>query len=405
MIIWHVTTEIAIPGIFTGGMGCHVWNIAREQARLGHYVNVFCPLKSSEYRDGVAFTPWAYHVPKFEHECSFQVEAARRTVAKLFSECEIKPDIIHCHEWDAAPVALDLALFLGAPCISTLHLSNTLNQEFMTPHFQELHSYYLWWEQEMFRRSDATIAISEHYANWIKLFNHGKPIRTIHNGVDIDSFVNGVEKQKPDNRILAFFHGRLCGQKGLDIIARAARQTDDIYWVIAGPMAAKEDGRCMEDGLLSELKGLEHSGKLLMPGMLSQAEIGAWLRACDVAVYPHRRAPFDCAVLEAMACGAAIVTTGVDAITEYCEKDVDAHFISPDPDCLLMSIMWLMNNPERRKRLGVFARQKAKQFSWQQSTKETIEFYDEVIHGKNKTGSTSADRRGQASGILLDQHC
>lgn len=392
MKIVHITTEPPMPGKYTGGMGVHIWNITKEQTALGHEVTCYCAIKSEESHGGVCFRPWEYHVPKFEHECAFQIEAARRTTRKLYQELIFDPpDIIHCHEWDAAPVALDLGIYLATPVVSTLHLSNTLNSAHMTAHHTEVNSYYLWWEQEMMRRSNAMIAISEHYRKWIQLFNQGRPVYRIHNGINIDDFTNGITIQKPDDRILAFFHGRLCGQKGLDIIAQAAKQSKHIYWVIAGPMAAKEDGRCLEDGVYSDLLQLEREGKVKLLGMVSQAEVGAWLRACDVAVYPHKSAPFDCAVLEAMACGAAVITTGIDAISEYAEHNKTALFCEANAPSLLASIKEIYTNFDLAESIRVAAKKHAQTFTWQEATRKTLEVYNEVLHGdKNHTSSERA---------------
>lgn len=384
MRIWHITTEPPMPGLYTGGMGVHIWNLAKEQASIGHEVTVYCPIKASEHLEGVTFKPWEYHVPKFQTEMAFQIEVARRTVKKLFLQgVNSKPDMIHCHEWDSACIALDLATYLQVPCIGTLHISNTLNSAYMTPLHTELEHYYLWWEQEMMRRADAMIAISDHYRKWIEVFNHRKPVRTIPNGIQISDFENGVERAKPDDRLLAFFHGRLVGQKGIELIVEAAKQADDIYWVLAGPIAAKEDGRCLEDGLLSDLRDLENQGKVLLTGMIPQAEIGAWLRACDVAVYPHVAAPFDCAVLEAMACGAPVITSGVEAIGEYTEHGETAwiyeqqHYMH-----LLGAIYHVCSNRFLRESLSMKAKTFARQFKWRTTATQTLNFYNEVMNGK-----------------------
>lgn len=374
MKILHITTEIPIPELLSGGMGVHVWNVATEQAKLGHEVTVCCPLRTDEEHNGVRFTPWAQRLPKFQTEMAFKLETYLETICKLFTAP--RPDIIHCHEWDAAPVANRLALFTGVPCVSTLHISNILNQQYMTPHHYELEHYHLWWEQEMMRRSDAMIAISRHYAEFIKMFNRGKPVRVIPNGFDITAFQNGVVREKPDRRALIFFHGRLCGQKGIDLIIEAAKQRKDIYWVLAGPIAAKEDGTCLEDHLLKDLRLLEQQGKVLLTGKIPQTEIGAWLRACDVAVYPHYLAPFDCAVLEAMACGAAVVTTGVDAIGEYTTPMQDCVYMEPTAESLLKSIRLAMDYPSIKQR----AAQRVAGMTWEKTTKETLNYYKEIIN-------------------------
>jgi glycosyltransferase involved in cell wall biosynthesis len=363
-----------MPGSLSGGMGIHVWNVSREQARLGHDVTVFCPLREAETVDDVTFEPWEYHIPKFQTELACHIETAKRTVARLFKRKDW-PDILHCHEWDSAPVVSDLALYTGLPWVSTLHISNTLNSGYMTPYFTETVCWYLWWEQMMLRSADANISISHHYADWMRLFSQGKPIHVVPNGVKVEDFQNGVTREKPDNRTLAFFHGRLVLQKGIDLMVEAAKQRDDILWVIAGPLAGSDDGRRLEDGLLDDLYKLEKQGRIILPGMISQTEVGAWLRACDVAVYPHHRAPFDLSVLEALACGAQVVTTGVDAIAEYANTD-NAFLCKPTAKSLLEAI-----DDSKHIRKKDVAKSVAK-YTWENATKAVLKVYEGLIYGE-----------------------
>lgn len=402
MKIWHVVTEVPIPGSFTGGMGCHVWNVSKEQAALGHEVEVFCTVREEEELQGVRFRPWQYVGPKFQSELCFQQHIAFETSKKLsrIAKAEGYPGILHCHEWDSAAIVDDLSERLGVPWVSTLHLSNTLNSQHMTPFYTETSAYYLWWEQEMLRRANHSIAISDYYAGWMRMFT-SKPITTILNGVNVSDFEGGNAPKLPTDKKTAFFHGRLCMQKGLALIVEAAKKRDDIWWVLAGPMAGKEDGRCLEDGLLKDLKDLERQGKVMLPGMLSQSEIGAWLRVCDVAVYPHLRAPFDCAVLEAMACGALVVTTGVDAIGEYAIDCDNCRICEPSADSLLHHIELAL---KRNSYCKVNAKRLALEYTWKNTTLKTLEVYEGVIHGnENYTRPERTSQSGQARGLLLDQ--
>lgn len=227
----------------------------------------------------------------------------------------------------------------------------------------------------MLRSADANISISHHYADWMRLFSQGKPIHVVPNGVKVEDFQNGVTREKPDNRTLAFFHGRLVLQKGIDLMVEAAKQRDDILWVIAGPLAGSDDGRRLEDGLLDDLYKLEKQGRIILPGMISQTEVGAWLRACDVAVYPHHRAPFDLSVLEALACGAQVVTTGVDAIAEYANTD-NAFLCKPTAKSLLEAI-----DDSKHIRKKDVAKSVAK-YTWENATKAVLKVYEGLIYGE-----------------------
>ena len=248
----------------------------------------------------------------------------------------------------------------------------------------------------MLRRANSCIAISKYYAGWMRMFTD-KPITTIHNGINISDFQGGSTLELPTDKLIAFFHGRLCGQKGIDIIVEAAKRRDDIVWILAGPMAGKEDGRCLEDGLLKDLKNLERQGKVILPGMQPQSYIGAYLRACDVAVYPHKRAPFDCAVLEAIACGAQVVTTGVDAIGEYANAD-NAFFCKTTAESLLEAI----EDSRHVKKNG--QAEIIKKYSWTNTALKTLEVYEGVIHGNEKNVRKQiSEPRGASHGILLHQ--
>lgn len=401
MKIWHVSTEIPIPEIFTGGMGCHVWNVAREQVKLGHDVKIWCKIRSEEIVEGITFKPFITLGPRYQSELALQQHLQWETAKDIAKEAERegRPDILHNHEWDSAAITEDASIRLGVPWVTTLHLSNTLNSQHMTPHFDELVSYYLWWEQQMMLRANGVIAISEYYRGWIKHFTD-KPIRTILNGVNVEDFEGGPEVMLPRDKLTAFFHGRLCMQKGLRIIADAAKQRDDIFWVVAGPMAGTHDGRCLEDALLRDLNTLQDEGKLLMPGMLSQPEIGSYLRACDVAVYPHLRAPFDCAVLEAMACGALVITTGVDAISEY--LGVSAIIIDNKVSSLLSAIDTAQSCDFNYMREG--AKEQARNFTWRDTTIQTLDFYGDILYGnKDNTKPECSNQRSAARGFLLDE--
>lgn len=378
MKIWHLVSELPIPGELAGGMGVHVYNLVREQAKLGHDVTVWCPIECDREVEGFLVRRTERKLPYSQGQLSGQLLAtihdARRI--KRAADSEGSPDIFHVHEWDMAETGVLLRDFTHWTTVMTLHISNVLNQRFMSPKWDEVEAYYLWWEKEMLFQCDGVIAISDYFRNYfINICQCTCPVRTIHNGVNVSDFQNGVVKEKPDSRLLAFFHGRLVGQKGIDIIIEAANKADDILWVLAGEVTGAVHGGYYEDGLLTQLRGLEREGKVMLPGMIPQTEIGAWLRCCDVAVYPHKRAPFDCAVLEAMACGARVVTTCVDAIGEYAGKNT-VRVIEPTAESLLAAVSEAPDH-ERAAR-GQF---RASGFTWERTAKETLNYYEEIING------------------------
>lgn len=76
---------------------------------------------------------------------------------------------------------------------------------------------------------------------------------------------------------------------------------------------------------------------------------------CSIFVNTSLLSPMPMALLEAMACGCAIVSTETAAIPEYLVNGYNA-YISNDPSMLKYYINDLLNNPEKRKKFGNNAR-------------------------------------------------
>jgi glycosyltransferase involved in cell wall biosynthesis len=104
---------------------------------------------------------------------------------------------------------------------------------------------------------------------------------------------------------------------------------------------------------------------LLRPGYLPYADLPGFLGGAETVAYPSLGEGFGLPVLEAMACGAAVLTTrllslpevGGDAVA-YCE---------PDPVSVGDALAALHADPDRRARLGRAARERALGFTWDAS--------------------------------------
>jgi len=102
---------------------------------------------------------------------------------------------------------------------------------------------------------------------------------------------------------------------------------------------------------------------LKFTGSLSREEAVAHIAAADVFVLPSYTEGFPGSVLEAMACGVAIVATSVGAIPEMLMGDDGeaAGIIVPpqDSESLKLALEDLLQNPARRSELGASARRKS----------------------------------------------
>ncbi|WP_344309038.1 glycosyltransferase family 1 protein [Fodinicola feengrottensis] len=117
--------------------------------------------------------------------------------------------------------------------------------------------------------------------------------------------------------------------------------------------------------------------RLLRPGYLRFADLPGFLGGADVVAYPSHGEGFGLPVLEAMACGAAVLTTprlslpevGGDAVA-YTEED--AARIGTD-------LAALLDDQPRRTALGAAAHERAAQFTWASSAEAHVAAYARAV--------------------------
>ena len=98
-------------------------------------------------------------------------------------------------------------------------------------------------------------------------------------------------------------------------------------------------------------------------GWLSEHEVAAVMREADIVVEPSEFQGFGLPGLEAMATGAAVVSTDNLGIHEYGEHERNC-LIAKDPRDLLWQVVRLVEDAGLRKSLGEFASSSVQRFAW-----------------------------------------
>ena len=173
------------------------------------------------------------------------------------------------------------------------------------------------------------------------------------------------------------YQGTLQPRKNVETLVRAyamlrAQGSDDHMLVLAGPRGWQYDS-IFE---LTRQLGLEAS--VSFPGFVPDDELPLWYSSATVFAFPSRYEGFGLPLLEAMACGAPVVSSSSSSLPEVV-GDAGLLVDPSDVEGLCSALRQLLENEPRRKTLAAAGRARAQSFSWRRTASETVQVYREVL--------------------------
>lgn len=135
----------------------------------------------------------------------------------------------------------------------------------------------------------------------------------------------------------------------------------------------------LTDELFSDIRKRGLEDRLRFTGYIRDEELRALYSSCRAFVYPSIYEGFGLPPLEAMACGAPVITSRISALVETVGTE-GARLVPPtDVHALARSIVELLTDEGERKHLSSAGRRRAAQFSWEKTARATLEVYKEVL--------------------------
>ena len=278
-------------------------------------------------------------------------------------------DVIHLHSSKAGAVGRMALMGLSTPRIYSPHGWSFLMDSRARP-------VYLAAERSLAAMTDVIVAASEDEAvvGREALGRWGNRIQVIGNGVDIHRFRPRDRAELP-TRIgakdpLIVCVGRLARQKGQDIAIRALA-------AMAHPTARLRlvgDGAIRPD-LAQLARGLGVADRLEYVGDSPRPE--DHIHAADIVMVPSRWDGMSLALLEAMACGAAVIASTVTGSSVVEGAGV---LVAPnDPIPLARAADRLLADPVERARLGNAARARAEvHFDVARTRSQTLDLWSRL---------------------------
>ncbi|MFG2571282.1 glycosyltransferase [Streptomyces sp. NPDC048481] len=324
-----------------GGVARVVTDLARAQLAAGLHVTVACPagpLDGPLRALGAQVRHWAA-----SRSPGPSLPGEVRRLARLLDE--VRPDLVHAHSAKAG-LAGRLALRGRIPTVFQPHAWSFEAVDGTTAALA------LRWERFGARWADRLLCVSDAERATGERARIAGRWSVVPNGIDTGRFhpapvdtvraalLPGLDAAAP----LVVCVGRLCRQKGQDVLLRAwdavARRTPGARLVLVG------------DGPEAERLRRGAPESVLFTG--SVADAVPWYQAADLVVLPSRWEGMALAPLEALACGRAVVVTDVDGARESLPDALASRCLVPadDPSALADAVTALLLDPLLRESLG-----------------------------------------------------
>ena len=139
----------------------------------------------------------------------------------------------------------------------------------------------------------------------------------------------------------------------------------------AHPLVLAGGGGWKNEAILERCREIQ-TVRLLGP--LGDADLAALYSSAAVFAYPSLAEGFGLPVIEAMACGAPVVTSNLSSLPEVAGEA--ARLVDPtDVGEIRRALDDLLRRPEERRRLAALGRERAAGFTWQQAARRTLDLY------------------------------
>ena len=390
-----------------GGQGVYVKYLSRALRELGHEVDVLSGPPYPELDEGIAL----HKIPGldlYNPEHLFKVTSIRDLSSPLnqfefLSMCSggfPEPftfgfrarrhllrgrngyDIIHDNQ-SLSYGLLDIAAG-GYPTVATIHHPITVDRD------TEVDAAGSWLRRMKVRRWYAFLAMQKRVSRRIpKIITvsecskrdigrefrlPAERFRVVPNGINTDCFYPLSGVKRADHQILVT-NSADTPLKGLryllEAVAEIRRERAVCVVVIGKP---KENG--VIERLVSELS---LGDAVRFTGRIADREFARYYAEATMAVIPSLYEGFGMPAGEAMACGVPVISTTGGALPEVVG---DAGILVPPGDAAALrdAILALLNDPERRRRLGEAGLARVKNsLTWRHAAQKTAEVYREAM--------------------------
>jgi glycosyltransferase involved in cell wall biosynthesis len=398
----------------SGGQGGYVRALSRELSALGHRVEVLSgqpypdldpgvPLtrvpsldlyrepdpfrtpRPSEFRDWVDVAEWATMCSAgFPEPLSFTLRAAR-----LLARRTGDFDIVHDNQ--SLGYGLLRIARSGLPTVATVHHPVAIDRQLELAAAGSrrrqltLRRWYAFTRMQarVVRRLDAVTTVSESSRRDIERLM-GRPARrvdVIPVGIDAEVFTLPPAGARRDGDSVVVVTSADVPLKGLVHLLEAVAKLRTERAVRLTVVGTARSGGPTEEAV--DRLGIGDSVRFTGP--VPEAELVALLQGAAVVAVPSLYEGFSLPAVEAMACGAPLVTTDAGALPEVVGEAAGLRVPAGDVGELAGALTRVLDSPGLGERLGRAGRQRVlERYTWRTTAQRTADWYGEVLERRGR---------------------
>ncbi|MCU1598733.1 MAG: glycosyltransferase family 1 protein [Glaciihabitans sp.] len=276
-----------------------------------------------------------------------------------------------------------MPVFAGLPVVVTLHDATFFSDP-------EVHSrgkrvFFRAWTRYSLKHAAAIIVPSAATRDELARYLPGSTARVvvIHHGVDLDQFhvptpaERGAAAELVGAAHWIAFLGTLEPRKNVGSLVRAFGDLgDEVFERFPDLRLVLAGAKGWDTSLASAIADSPRADRIVQAGYVPREALTGILGGSVLVCYPSLGEGFGLPVLEAMACGASVLTTRRLALPEV--GGDAARYSEPDEKSLAAAITALALDENERRTLPVLARERAETFSWNATADAHAEVFASV---------------------------
>ena len=403
------TSPLEQPGTGdAGGLNVYVVQLSRQLAQLGINVEIFTRATNShtppvtELDERIIVRHLESGVFEGLKKEDLPAQLCSLSSGVLRAEANRPPgwyDVIHSHYWLSGQVGFVASERWDVPLIHSMHtLAKVKNQalaEGDTPEPQlRVHG-----EQIVVDTADRIVANTVDERNELIELYGADPHRVsvVHPGVDLENFGPGDPATARDalgvraDAELLVFVGRIQPLKAPDVLVKAVAELVAVnperrhrlqLVICGGPSGAGMERLHALEQLAVDL-GVDDLVRFIPPA--DHPTLATWFQAADLVCVPSHSESFGLVAVEAQACGTPVVATDVGGLRTTVANGTSGILIDNHrPRDWAHAIAGLLDDRKKLVKLSTGALAHARQFSWHDTARRTLEVYRDAVSDRQK---------------------